>query len=1153
MPWLPPSGLEGRDRSDEGGIHRAADELMGGFHQQQASDGGSIRGNLQPLDSNSQSLERSPKADDEGNVVNQLHDGSSREELSGAPDQDRYAALEDAAGEVAAPAVTSTLPQQTKPNTDTAANHSAPTSSNIPLSVDPGGGPSPGALALEGMSPAEAVEAAVGGTTGGSAAKQDVGGSAAGVQQTNMEGAAAEASATEAAEEGEAERMSFQRNEQQGQDVSEQTEDAAGGLLISGQQITATAAGAVDAAGELAESAGRAVYDVAQQIAQAAGAAADASVVVTKQATQAAGAAADSISKAAVERGQGAAQSAGVAVQQLKALGVDAGQTLASASQTAAGTAAEQLGAAADIIAQQVSNLTNTAAAQLADSTVTPAEKLSRGAAGVAAAAGSAGEEVAQQLATTAAFAAQSSVQAGKMAAAGGAQAVQAGGALLVQGVAVGVRETPRVAGQGAGLIARLVAASNIAAADMSSAGGKQLQVQMTGRHLQAGFSSGNDSSTIFTGDSHGGSRPGRPGGAGKSETAQGPSAAVQPSPALADPEEHGLHLERRVAHLIPAVPPVDTVSSDSAGGPGPLDSFKALGATVANGLGLAQATAVDAAAGALAAAARQASGAADAHDESNLTLLAEVHSLLGTQQRLKALIASQKQRVQQLHEDADLNMAAAQVVRHETDDAERLPAGDSQHSGKHGKAGSSRRRQTNSKQSEVSTGGNSVAGDVEHTDDATDSSRSTEETPVHAGGNLHNTQLEVKELQRQLFEVVWTLMEEVVLVLVVVVVVVAEEAEEAEEVVGAVVGGQGGPMVAVMGAWLGVVVISGLLWYAYQLLYKLPIQEVKQMASTAVHAAETGAQIAQKTAQAASSVAGAVGHAAGVSADPPGHGPSRHTAFKSATSKLGRGVKSVGQIMARVASKTSIAGKRFLQVLLMPPSSPASSSDSGSSLAASKSDNNAALAAAAARVGAGLVMLVAAGSLADAADRRQHQGRSRKGRNRSSSLGLYQGYRHDNSRSSSWVGQLSGKLLSSLSATGKLAGGTLVAAAKAPWTTVNWLRHRKGQKQRPWWEQQQHNVINGGSYEDLGSLSVTSSIRSDLHSQPAVRADKAVLASGDASIWREWQPPPSTAAHRKPQLQPSSGLHKLSVIHAAEDQHGHMYRQLMLRQGSWR
>lgn len=336
-------------------------------------------------------------------------------------------------------------------------------------------------------------------------------------------------------------------------------------------------------------------------------------------------------------------------------------------------------------------------------------------------------------------------------------------------------------------------------------------------------------------------------------------------------------------------------------------------------------------------------------------------------------------------------------------------------------------------------------------------------------------------------------------------------------------------------------------------------------MAATAVHAAETGAHIAQKTAQAASSVAGTVSTAAGIPTNSPASAESltsKKGGWQSMASRLGCVIRSGGRVMGQITRSTGATGKQLLQLLLLPPASPAASSGSNSPFPADrKSDSAAALRAAAARVGAGLVMLVAAGSLADAADKRQHgRGSTRGSRNRASShRGLYQEwYDSSSSRSSgSWIGQVSGKLLSCLGVAGKLTGGSLIAAAKAPWSAVSWLRHRNGQKQRPWW-QQQYNIIGSGGYEDPDGLFAPGVAAGAWAPQPALmRSGKAVLASGDASTSIAGRQAPSAAAYGKPgQLSspPSSELHKLSVVHAAQDEHPHMYRQLMLRQGSsWR
>jgi hypothetical protein len=313
--------------------------------------------------------------------------------------------------------------------------------------------------------------------------------------------------------------------------------------------------------------------------------------------------------------------------------------------------------------------------------------------------------------------------------------------------------------------------------------------------------------------------------------------------------------------------------------------------------------------------------------------------------------------------------------------------------------------------------------------------------------------------------------------------------------------------------------------------------------------------------------VAGAVSTAAGIPTESPASAESltsKKGGWQSMASRLGCVIRSAGQMMGRLPRRTGATGKQLLQVLLLPPASrPSASSGSNTPLPADrKSDSAAALGAAAARVGAGLVMLVAAGSLADAVDKPQHgRGSTRGSRNRASSHhGLYQEW-YDSSSSSrssgSWIGQLSGKLLSCLGVAGKLTGGSLIAAAKAPWSAVSWLRHRNGQKQRPWW-QQQYNSIGGGGYEEPDSLFATSAAAGDWVPQPALmRSGKDALASGDASTSIGGRPRPSAAVYGKPhQLSslPSSELHKLSVVHAAHDQHPHMYSHLMLRQGSsWR
>lgn len=160
--------------------------------------------------------------------------------------------------------------------------------------------------------------------------------------------------------------------------------------------------------------------------------------------------------------------------------------------------------------------------------------------------------------------------------------------------------------------------------------------------------------------------------------------------------------------------------------------------------------------------------------------------------------------------------------------------------------------------------------------------------------------------------------------------------------------------------AWLGLVVVSGVLWYAYQLLYKLPVNEVKQMASTAVHAAEVGADVAHKTVHAASSVAHSVGNFAGVetSLPKPEHVLGGHLGDGAAAGKgLGLGLVRKGARRVRSAGEAVGTGLHNTLLLLL-PANRGTGNDSGTG------DRKAALATAA-RLGFGLLLLAAASNAA--------------------------------------------------------------------------------------------------------------------------------------------------------------------------------------------
>jgi hypothetical protein len=241
---------------------------------------------------------------------------------------------------------------------------------------------------------------------------------------------------------------------------------------------------------------------------------------------------------------------------------------------------------------------------------------------------------------------------------------------------------------------------------------------------------------------------------------------------------------------------------------------------------------------------------------------------------------------------------------------------------------------------------------------------------------------------------------------------------------------------------WLGVVVASGVLWYAYQLLYKMPLQEVQQMANTAVHVAEAGATIAHKTVHAASAVAHGVASTAGVETSLPSPEEVLGLHGSGSNSKQGRGL-GLG-LLRKGGKKVTEAGKaagkglKDAALLLLPQSG----SSSGSSKVDEK-DRKAAVAAAA-RLGAGLLLLAAASRAAEEASSGSSSGN--KSRRMHSSRGRGTAYAYGNLNDSSSRGS-GNALVAAAGAAGKLVN----AVVGLPGAVLTRRRNKLANKR--WWD----------------------------------------------------------------------------------------------------
>jgi hypothetical protein len=250
--------------------------------------------------------------------------------------------------------------------------------------------------------------------------------------------------------------------------------------------------------------------------------------------------------------------------------------------------------------------------------------------------------------------------------------------------------------------------------------------------------------------------------------------------------------------------------------------------------------------------------------------------------------------------------------------------------------------------------------------------------------------------------------------------------------------------------AWLGAVVVSGVLWYAYQFLYKMPMEEVKQMASTAVHVAEAGATIAHKTVHAASAVAHGVASTAGVETSLPS--PEEVLGLQGSAESVKRGlglgkglglglIKKGGQKVT-AAGKAAGKGMKGAALLLLPQSG---SSSGGSAGGVSEEDQKAAVTAAA-RLGAGLLLLAAASRAVDEASSGSGHRKGSRGMRGRPGFG-------SSSRGRGAASSASSKgAANAVAAAAGAAGRVVKAVVGLPGAVLGWRRNKKSSKR--WWEQ---------------------------------------------------------------------------------------------------
>lgn len=176
---------------------------------------------------------------------------------------------------------------------------------------------------------------------------------------------------------------------------------------------------------------------------------------------------------------------------------------------------------------------------------------------------------------------------------------------------------------------------------------------------------------------------------------------------------------------------------------------------------------------------------------------------------------------------------------------------------------------------------------------------------------------------------------------------------------------------------WLAGCVLLAAAWYAYDLLFKMPLDEIRTMTNAAKHVADAGAAVSSKTANVASHIAHSVGGSKAQSTASEGSWGQLGAGFRHLggfIKGLSGGVGSVAQQPIRaVGSAASVSyrgGKRLLKLLLPGAASSGSSASTntqgwGVSGATADEDTPSTAAVVAARVGAGALLLLLANKAA--------------------------------------------------------------------------------------------------------------------------------------------------------------------------------------------
>jgi hypothetical protein len=363
--------------------------------------------------------------------------------------------------------------------------------------------------------------------------------------------------------------------------------------------------------------------------------------------------------------------------------------------------------------------------------------------------------------------------------------------------------------------------------------------------------------------------------------------------------------------------------------------------------------------------------------------------------------------------------------------------------------------------------------------------------------------------------------------------------------------------------AWLGAVVVSGLLWYAYQFLYKMPMQEVKTMASTAVHVAEAGAAVAHNTVHAASAVAHGVASAAGVETSLPS--PEEMLGLQGSAEAgkkglrlgkgLGMGLIKKGGKKVTAAGKAAGKGLKEAALLLLPHSS----SSRGGAGGVGEEEQSAA-ATAAARLGVGLLLLAAASRAVDGASSStgHHRGSRRmRGRPGFSSSSRGRGAAGRSSSDGSSKGAANA-VAAAAGAAGKLVKGVV----GLPGAVLGWRRTKKSSKR--WWEHSSMDAADAPGVSDRAPAGVLGYDEGSVWGSGAggMLAGDAVLAAADAggdgssSSTGNAAQAGSPAGKRRGGVGgvQGSGLNGHSGGYDADDSvYLQQYKTLMMRQPSWR